>query len=57
MIHRPFAFPAARLVTILVGAALITGLLGACSAPSDNAYGNRDALNSGPFWERNDQRD
>ncbi|NIA67176.1 hypothetical protein HBA54_01065 [Pelagibius litoralis] len=50
-------FQATKLSVTLSGAAMVALLLGACSAPSSNAYGNRDALNSAPFWERNEQRD
>lgn len=41
----------------LAAAFLLATFLAGCMTPSENAYGNRDALNRTPFWERNDQRD
>ena len=46
-----------RVFAVLSSVVLVAVLLGACKTPSDNAFGNRDARNSKPFWELNDQRD
>ena len=46
-----------KALAAIVSAIMVAALLAACTPPSKNAYGNRDARNTKPFWQLNDQRD